>query len=330
MRNASRRRPRRLRQNASIREMVAENTLKVSQLVEPLFITDFGPAQQNITSLPGLSRENLELTLKHIEISLKLGIKSFALFPAIADSLKTSDAKESFNPNGLVPLAVRKIKQTFPEALVITDVALDPYSDQGHDGLVKDGQILNDETIDVLCRMALAQAEAGADFVAPSDMMDGRVGALRQALDERNYIHTGIISYTAKYASGFYGPFRDALNSAPKFGDKKTYQMDYRNSHEALIEAELDYYEGADVLMVKPGLAYLDVISLLKQNFDIPIAAYNVSGEYAMVKAAAEKNWIDEKKVVLEILNSFVRAGADMIFTYHSQAAARWLQQQEP
>lgn len=328
MRNTTHRRPRRLRQNASIREMVAENRLKVSQLVEPLFITDFGPAQQNIPSLPGLFRENLEFTLKHIEISLKLGIKSFALFPAIADSLKTSDAKESFNPKGLVPQAVRKIKQTFPEALVITDVALDPYSDQGHDGLVKNGQILNDETIEVLCKMALAQAEAGADFVAPSDMMDGRVGALRQALDEKNYIHTGIISYTAKYASGFYGPFRDALNSAPKFGDKKTYQMDYRNSHEALIEAELDYTEGADVLMVKPGLAYLDVIALLKQNFDIPIAAYNVSGEYAMVKAAAEKNWIDERKVVLEILNSFVRAGADMIFTYHSQAAAQWLQQE--
>jgi porphobilinogen synthase len=321
------RRPRRLRQNQSIRDINSECQLQVHHLVEPLFVTDQKEAQIAISSLPGLFRESLNHMMNHIDKSYSLGLRSFALFPAIDEKLKTSDAKEAYNPKGLIPTAVQMIKAKYPEAIVITDVALDPYSDQGHDGLVQEGKILNDETVAVLCKMAATQARAGADFVAPSDMMDGRVSAIREALDENGFTETGIISYTAKYASAFYGPFREALNSAPKFGDKKTYQMDYRNSNEALIEAELDYLEGADIMMVKPGLSYLDIIYRLKENFNIPIAAYNVSGEYAMVKAATERNMIDGKKVTMEILTSFVRAGADMIFTYHAQEAARWLQE---
>jgi porphobilinogen synthase len=319
------RRPRRLRRNQSIRDLNSGTQLQLRHLVEPLFVTDQKNSKIPILSLPGLHRESLDHLLQHIDESYGLGLRSFALFPAIDDKLKTSNAEEAYNPQGLIPTAVKLIKSKYPEAVVITDVALDPYSDQGHDGLVKDGKILNDESILILCKMAVAQARSGADFVAPSDMMDGRIGAIREALDENGFTETGIISYTAKYASSFYGPFREALNSAPKFGDKKTYQMDFRNSAEALVEAELDYLEGADIMMVKPGLAYLDIIYKLKEHFSIPIAAYNVSGEYAMVKAAAEKNMIDGKKVTLEILQSFVRAGADMIFTYHAQEAARWL-----
>lgn len=319
------RRPRRLRRSQSIRDLNSGTHLQLRHLIEPLFVTDQKNSKIPILSLPGLYRESLEHLLQHIDESYELGLRSFALFPAINDKLKSSEAEESYNPEGLIPSAVKLIKSKYPDAVVITDVALDPYSDQGHDGLVKDGKILNDESILILCKMAVAQARAGADFIAPSDMMDGRIGAIREALDENGFTETGIISYTAKYASSFYGPFREALNSAPKFGDKKTYQMDFRNSAEALIEAELDYLEGADIMMVKPGLAYLDIIYKLKEHFNIPIAAYNVSGEYAMVKAAAEKNMIDGKKVTLEILQSFVRAGADMIFTYHAQEAAGWL-----
>ncbi|RRN77354.1 porphobilinogen synthase, partial [Pseudoxanthomonas sp. SGD-10] len=256
---------------------------------------------------------------KEVESCLKLGLKSFDLFPNIEESLKDKTASESLNKNGLYLRAIREVKKYFPEACVITDVAMDPYSSDGHDGLVKDGEILNDETLDILSKMALAHAEAGADIIAPSDMMDGRVQHIRETLDNANFQNVSIMSYTAKYASAFYGPFRDALESAPKFGDKKTYQMNPANQREALIEASLDMQEGADFLMVKPALAYLDVIKLLKDNFDLPIAAYNVSGEYAMIKAAAQRGWLDEQRAILETLMGIKRAGADIILTYHAK-----------
>ena len=269
--------------------------------------------------MPGIYRMSSDLLLKEIETCMKLGIKTFDLFPNISDKLKDKTASESLNKKGLYLRTIKELKKQFPECVIMTDVAMDPYSSDGHDGFVKNGEILNDETLEILGKMALAHAECGADIIGPSDMMDGRVGYIRAILDENKFTNVSIMSYTAKYASAFYGPFRDALSSAPKFGDKKTYQMDPANSKEALLEAELDFAEGADFLMVKPALSYLDVIKSLSDNFALPIAAYNVSGEYAMVKAASAKGWIDGKKVRDEILLSIKRAGASVILTYFAK-----------
>jgi porphobilinogen synthase len=318
-------RPRRNRRNESLRSLVRETTLNASNLVWPVFVKDGVRVEEEISSLPGCYRWSVDVLVSKLGELIPLGLAAVALFPQIPEKQKTSDAKEAWNADGLIPNCVRELKKQFPELLVITDVALDPYSSEGHDGIVRDGHIVNDETVFVLTHQALAQARAGADFVAPSDMMDGRVGAIRTTLDEAGFEHTGILAYSAKYASSFYGPFRDALGSAPKSGDKKTYQMDPMNKREALREARLDSAEGADILMVKPALSYLDVIHMLRENSDLPIAAYNVSGEYAMIKAAAQNGWLDEKKTVLEVLGSIRRAGADIIFSYHTPDVLRWL-----
>jgi porphobilinogen synthase len=312
-------RPRRNRKNQIIRDLVQENAIGVNDFIYPLFLIEGKNKKTGINSMPGINRWSSDLLLKEIESCMMLGLKTFALFPNISDKLKDKVASESWNKKGLYLRTLKEIKKKFPEAVIMTDVAMDPYSSDGHDGLVKNGKILNDETLEILSRMTLAQAEAGADIIGPSDMMDGRVGYLRDALDENNFSDVSIMSYTAKYASAFYGPFRDALDSAPKFGDKKTYQMNPANSKEALLEAELDFSEGADFLMVKPALSYLDVIKSLNDNFALPIAAYNVSGEYAMVKAGAEKGWIDGKKVRDEILLSIKRAGASVILSYFAK-----------
>lgn len=312
-------RPRRNRKNQAIRSMVQENNLSVDDLIFPLFLIDGKNKKTEVTSMPGIYRFSNDLLLKEIESCLKLGINTFALFPNINEKLKDKKASESWNKKGLYLRSLTEIKKKFPEVVIMTDVAMDPYSSDGHDGVVKNGQILNDETLEILARMAVAQAECGADIIGPSDMMDGRVGYIREALDDADFINVSIMSYTAKYASAFYGPFRDALDSAPKFGDKKTYQMNPANSKEALLEAELDFAEGADFLMVKPALSYLDIIKSLNDNFALPIAAYNVSGEYAMVKAAAAKGWIDNKKIRDEILLSIKRAGASVILTYFAK-----------
>jgi len=317
-------RPRRNRKSEAMRSMVRENFVAPSHFIYPLFIHDEEIIQE-IPSMPGAFRHSLDSMMKEVEEAMGYGVKSFVLFPKVPDELKTNYAEECYNPNGIVPRAVSMIKDKFPEAIVCTDIALDPYSDQGHDGVVKDGRILNDETIGQLCKQAVCQARAGSDVVAPSDMMDGRVKAIRDALDSEGFTDVSILAYTAKYASAYYGPFRDALDSHPGFGDKKTYQQDPANSREALIEARLDVAEGADMLMVKPGLPYLDIIKSLKDNTDVPIAAYHVSGEYAMLKAAVEKGWLDEKKVALETLLCFRRAGADVILTYYAKQAAKWL-----
>lgn len=324
-------RPRRNRRTEALRGLVAETHLTPQNLIYPLFLMEGTGQKVPIPSMPGQFRWSADLMIQEIAECRELGVNSFALFPALAESLKNSRGDESLNSQGLLPRTVRQIKEKFPDACVITDVALDPYSSDGHDGIVaknprtSEMEILNDETIEVLCKMAVVQAAAGADMVAPSDMMDGRVGAIRKALDEAGFTQTGILAYSAKYASSFYGPFRDALESAPKFGDKKTYQMDPRNRREALREATLDFEEGADMLMVKPALAYLDVIQLLKENFPLPIAAYNVSGEYAMIKAAAQNGWLDGSKAMMESLLSMRRAGADIILTYFAKEAARLL-----
>ena len=309
-------RPRRLRKNSAIRNMVAECDLSAEHLIQPVFIIDGHKIKTPIGSMPGQFRWSLDQLFLQVEKGLAAGIDKLALFPAIPNHLKTSDAEESYNPDGFLPKAIQQLKQKFPELILFTDVALDPYSADGHDGIVKNEEILNDETVTVLQKMAVVQAQAGADFVCPSDMMDGRIGAIRKALDEHQCIQTGILSYSAKYASSFYGPFRDALDSAPKFGDKKTYQMDYRNSKEAIREVLLDIQQGADIVMVKPGLPYLDIIYKIKRQVNIPVAAYNVSGEYAMIKAADDKGWIDGRKTMIESLYAFRRAGADIILTY--------------
>ncbi|MDO9001666.1 MAG: porphobilinogen synthase [Bacteroidota bacterium] len=315
-------RPRRNRKSANVRSLVQENSVTVNDLIFPLFLTEGKNKTSEISSMPGIYRYSSDLILKEIETCLKLGLTTFCLFPSINDKLKDKKATESFNKKGLYPSSIKEIKKYFPEATIMTDVAMDPYSSDGHDGIVKNGKILNDETLEVLAKMALLQAEAGADIIGPSDMMDGRVGYIRNALDDSGFTDVSIMSYTAKYASAFYGPFRDALDSAPKFGDKKTYQMDPANSREALLEADLDFNEGADFLMVKPALSYLDIIKLLNDNFNLPIAAYNVSGEYAMVKAAANKKWIDGDKVRDEILLSIKRAGASVILSYFAKEFA--------
>ena len=320
------RRPRRLRRNAALRKMVQEAHLHVEDLIYPLFVTEGENTRVEVPSMPGSYRYTLDLLLAEVKEAAQLGIRAIALFPALPEAKKDATGTESYNPNGLVQRTIRAIKETVPEVVVITDVALDPFSDQGHDGIVSEtGEILNDETVEVLVKMAVSQAAAGADMVAPSDMMDGRIGAIREGLDNAGYTNVGILAYSAKYASAYYGPFRDALDSAPKFGDKKTYQMDAANSREALTEIELDIQEGADMVMVKPALAYLDVIHLVRQNTNLPVAAYNVSGEYAMIKAAAEKGWIDEDKIVMETLTSMKRAGADLILTYFAKQVAQFL-----
>lgn len=315
-------RPRRNRKSAVIRSMVQENSVSMNDLIYPLFLTEGKSKKSEIVSMPNIYRYSSDLLLKEIESCMKLGLNTFCLFPSLNDKLKDKKATESFNKKGLYPGTIREIKRNFPEAVIMTDVAMDPYSSDGHDGFVKNGKILNDETLEILAKMAVMQADAGADIIGPSDMMDGRVGFIREALDEAGFTDVSIMSYTAKYASAFYGPFRDALDSAPKFGDKKTYQMDPANSKEALLEADLDLNEGADFLMVKPALSYLDVIKLLNDNFTLPIAAYNVSGEYAMIKAAAAKKWIDGDKIRDEILLSMKRAGASIILTYFAKEFA--------
>lgn len=312
-------RPRRNRKSAVIRDMVQEHHITAKNLIFPLFIVDGTSQKTEVASMPGIYRYSIDNLLKEVEHCLNLGLQSFDLFPNIEDSLKDKMATISYQKGSLYLKAIEAIKSNFPEACVVTDVAMDPYSSDGHDGIVEGSKILNDETLEVLGKMALAQAEAGADIIAPSDMMDGRIGYIRELLDTNGFTEVSLMSYTAKYASAFYGPFRDALNSAPKAGDKKTYQMNPANAREALIEAQLDMEEGADFLMVKPGLPYLDIIRLLSDNFDLPIAAYNVSGEYAMLKAAVQNGWLDEERAIMETLLSFKRAGATAILTYHAK-----------
>ncbi|QDU68662.1 porphobilinogen synthase [Engelhardtia mirabilis] len=324
---ALRNRPRRNRRLPALRAFAREAELSPSRLVLPLFIHERGD-DVPIASMPGCARLSPEGLLREVEGALGEGIGSVVLFPAVEDGLKTLDGAEATNDEGLVPRSIRALKARFGELVVITDVALDPYSSDGHDGLVApDGRILNDETVEVLCRQALAQARAGADVVAPSDMMDGRVGAIRDALDAEGHTEVSILSYTAKYASAFYGPFREALDSAPKGGGKQTYQMDPANAREAERELALDVAEGADMVMVKPAGPYLDVIRLLRERTDLPVAAYQVSGEYAMLHAAAERGWLDLRSTALESLLSIRRAGADVILTYFARQAARWLAQ---
>ena len=318
-------RPRRNRLTKGIRNLVRETTVQPQNLVWPAFVQE-GKNQRNpIVSMPGISRLSIDQLVADSKKAFELGVPAIALFPAIDESLKNSEGKESLNPDGLLQRAIKELKQKLPELVVITDVALDPYSSDGHDGLVQDGQILNDETLPLLAGMAVAQAKAGADVVAPSDMMDGRVEAIRNALDEAGFPNVLICSYCAKYASAFYGPFRDALESAPKEGDKKTYQMDPANTREAIREIHLDEEEGADWLLIKPGLPYLDVIRLAREQTELPIVAYHVSGEYVMLKAAAEKGWLDYESCLMESLLSLRRAGADMIFTYGAIDAAMFL-----
>jgi porphobilinogen synthase len=295
----------------------------VKDLLFPLFVMDGSATKTEIKSMPGIYRYTTDLLLKEIEECLNLGITSYALFPQVAEDRKDTFATESHRKGSLYLDAIHAVTSRFPEISMLTDVAMDPYSSDGHDGIVKNGEILNDETLEVLAKMAVAQAQAGSKLIGPSDMMDGRVGYLRESLDDAGFTNVGIMAYSAKYASAFYGPFRDALESAPKFGDKKTYQMNPANSREALREAELDELEGADFLMVKPALAYLDIISLLRDNTNLPIAAYNVSGEYAMVKAAAANGWIDGEKAMLESLLSMKRAGAQVILTYFAKEFAQ-------
>jgi len=327
-------RPRRLRRTPAMRAMVRENHLSSADFIYPLFVHE-GASNEPISAMPGCQRWSLDGLITEVGRAWELGIRCVVLFPKVADGLKTEDGSECFNEGGLIPRAIRRLKDVHPDMTLMTDVALDPYSCDGHDGLVSDtGVVLNDETVEILCRQAITQAQAGADLIGPSDMMDGRVGAIREALDAEGFEHVGIISYTAKYASAYYGPFREALDSAPRSSgnkpiptNKSTYQMDPANSREALTEALLDAQEGADILMVKPGLAYLDIVQRLRAETELPIAAYNVSGEYSMVKAAAERGWIDERAVVLETLLCFKRAGANLILTYHACDAATWLSQ---
>lgn len=317
------RRPRRNRKSAVIRDMVEETTVTINDLIFPVFLIEGKNKKSEVTSMPGIYRLSADLLLKEVEECLRLGIRAFDIFPAVEDQHKDKTASKSFDPDFFYLKTLKEVKKQFPEACVMTDIALDPYSSDGHDGLVRDGKILNDETLDILGKMALAQAETGIDILGPSDMMDGRVGFIRNILDQNGFTEVSIMSYTAKYASAFYNPFRDALDSAPKSGDKKTYQMNPANRREALIEAALDTDEGADFLMVKPALAYLDIIRLLKDHSSLPVAAYNVSGEYAMIKAASQKGWLDGEKVMRETLRSIKRAGADVILTYFAKEFAR-------
>ncbi len=323
-------RPRRLRKQKFNRSLVRESSLSANDLIYPLFIIEGENKREKIESMPGIERVSIDQLLIEAKEIIDLKIQAIALFPVIGADKKTEEAEESFNPDGLIQRAVKSLKRSFPELAVITDVALDPYTSHGQDGLIdSNGYVLNDETVDVLIKQSLAHAEAGADIVAPSDMMDGRIGAIRNALEESGFIHTNILSYAAKYASSFYGPFREAVGSSSNLGksDKKTYQMDPGNSNEAMREVELDISEGADMVMIKPGLPYLDIVSNVKQVFGVPTFAYHVSGEYAMLKAASQNKWIDEKSTVLETLLCFKRAGADAILTYYAKDAAKWIRE---
>jgi porphobilinogen synthase len=315
-----------LRSNPAIRIMVAETQLRASDFIVPLFIDEGNQAHQEISSMPGYFRNSLDITIREVKELYAMGLKSVLLFIKCKDDLKDNTGKEAWNRDGLMQRSIRAIKEAVPEILLMTDVALDPYSSYGHDGIVKDGVIVNDETVEALVNMSLSHAEAGADFVAPSDMMDGRIGAIRNAFEKNGFNKTGIMAYSAKYASCFYGPFRDALDSAPGFGDKKTYQMDYANRTEAIKEALQDVDEGADIVMVKPALAYLDIIREVKNAVHVPVSAYNISGEYAMIKAAAKMGWLDENKAILETLTAIKRAGADLIATYFAKDAVRLLE----
>lgn len=320
-------RNRRLRTNASIRSLVKETTLSTNDFVMPIFIIEGENKEEPIASMPGIFRRSIDLTIKECRELFSLGIKGVNLYVKVPDNLKDNTGKEAWNKDGLMQRSIREIKNAIPEMVLMPDVALDPYSIYGHDGIINNGQVDNDATIDALAKTALSQADAGADIVAPSDMMDGRVAVIREALEENGFVNVGILSYAAKYASSFYGPFRTALDSAPKETgeipkDKKTYQMDFHNSHEALDEVFLDIDEGADIIMIKPGLPYLDIVSKVRSAIDLPIAVYNVSGEYAMLKAAAQNGWIDNDKAVIESLTCIKRAGADMIFTYAAKEAA--------
>ena len=317
------RRNRILRKNMAIRSLVAETTLTPNDFIAPLFIDEGENSSFEIPSMPGYFRYSLDLTVKEVKQLWGMGIKSVLLFVKAKDETKDNTGKEAWNPNGLMQRSIKAIKDAVPEIVVMTDVALDPYSSYGHDGIVKDGEIVNDETVEALVHMSLSHAKAGADFLAPSDMMDGRIGAIRAALEQNGFSQTGIMAYSAKYASCFYGPFRDALDSAPGFGDKKTYQMDYANRTEALKETLMDIEEGADIVMVKPAMAYLDIIREIKNVVDVPVSAYHVSGEYAMIKAAAKMGWLNEEKAILESLTSIKRAGADLIATYFAKEAVK-------
>ena len=316
-------RNRRLRSSESLRTILHECSLNPNDFIVPLFVIDGKQKKEEISSMPDYYRMSIDLLPKHVKNLWSLGLKSVLIFVKVPNNLKDNKGTEALNPDGLMQRAIKTVKDAVPKMVVMTDVALDPYSSYGHDGIVEKGEILNDPTVNILSKISLSHVQAGADVIAPSDMMDGRVLKIRELLEAENYINTVIMSYSAKYASGFYGPFRDALNSAPNFGDKKTYQMDFRNRKEALIEAKRDIEEGADIVMVKPGIAYLDIISKLSKNLDAPIAAYQVSGEYAMLKAAAEKGWLDHDQIMIEQLVSFKRAGASLIATYFAEQAVK-------
>ena len=321
-------RPRRMRRDSFSRRLMRETELNASDLIQPVFILEGKNVSEPVSSMPGIHRTSLDLLYAQIERLLKLGVPAIALFPVIDPSLKTEGAEEAWNPDGLVPRAIQEIKSRFPEMGVISDVALDPYTSHGQDGLIDEtGYVLNDETVEVLVKQAMCHAEAGVDIVAPSDMMDGRIGDIRRAFEESGYVHTRILAYSAKYASSFYGPFRDAVGSAKNLagGDKYSYQMDPANSDEALREVELDLNEGADMFMVKPGMPYLDIVHRVKTEFGMPTFVYQVSGEYSMLMAAALNGWLDEKAVVTESLLSIKRAGADAILTYFAERMAQWL-----
>ena len=318
-------RNRRLRSSEAIRSMVREQQLAPSDFIVPLFVVEGSDVKEEIASMPDYYRMSLDHLKKEVQELWSMGLQTVLLFVKVPDTLKDNKGKEALNPEGLMQRAIALVKETVPEMTVMTDVALDPYSSFGHDGIVDKGVVVNDTTVEVLAQMALSHAKAGADFVAPSDMMDGRILAIRSLLEQEGFHNTGILSYSAKYASGFYGPFRSALDSAPGFGDKKTYQMDFHNRKEALVEAELDIEEGADIVMVKPGIAYLDIIRDLSNHIDVPLAAYQVSGEYAMLKAAAAKGWIEYDAIMYEQLIAFKRAGASLIATYCAKDAVRIL-----
>lgn len=325
-------RPRRMRRDDFSRRLMREHRLSVDDLIYPVFVLSGEKRVEDVASMPGVQRQSIDVLLKTAQQCVQLGIPAIALFPVVDAEFKSLDAQEAFNPVGLVPTAVRALKQAYPDLGVITDIALDPYTTHGQDGLIDDqGYVLNDETVAVLVRQALCHAEAGVDIVAPSDMMDGRIGAIRDALEESGFIHTRILAYSAKYASSFYGPFRDAVGSAANLGggNKYTYQMDPANSDEALREVALDIEEGADMVMVKPGMPYLDIVRRVKQEFGLPTFAYHVSGEYAMLKAAAQNGWLNEQACVMEAMLSFKRAGADAILTYYAMDIARWLQAEQ-
>ena len=318
-------RPRRLRKSAAIRSLVQENKILASDFIVPLFFMEGEDSKEEIPSMPGYFRFTLDLLLQEVKECYDLGLRSVLLFAKVTDELKDNTGTESLNPDGLMQRAIRAIKKVHPEMYVMTDVALDPYSSNGHDGIVEDGEIVNDISVEILGEMALSHAQAGADMVAPSDMMDGRIGFIREILEENEFPNVGIMAYSVKYASCFYGPFRDALDSAPGFGDKKTYQMDPSNAEEGLRECALDIQEGADIIMVKPGMPYLDMVRLVKDKFDVPVAAYQVSGEYSMMHAAAEKGWLNLEEAMLESIVGFKRAGANLIASYFAKDIAKTL-----